>query len=77
MFKTFIGINKLDRERNQSLREKLGVQNIFLKIQQYQENWLQNLELRESVYQNNHYSISQKGEKAWTLEEKKEGPTSH
>jgi hypothetical protein len=54
MFKAFIGITKLDRERNQSLREKLGVQNIVLKIQQYQEKWLQHLELRESVYQNSH-----------------------
>jgi hypothetical protein len=31
-----LGITKLDRERNQSVREKLGVQNIVLEIKQYQ-----------------------------------------
>jgi hypothetical protein len=40
----FLGITKLDRERNQSVREKLGVQNIFLKIKQYQREWLQHVE---------------------------------
>lgn len=39
-----LGITKLDRERNQSLREKLGVQNIVREIQQYQQNWLQHLQ---------------------------------
>jgi hypothetical protein len=36
-----LGITKLDMERNQSVREKLGVQNIVLEIQQYQRQWLQ------------------------------------
>jgi hypothetical protein len=31
-----LGSTKLDRERNQSVREKLGVQNIVLQIKQYQ-----------------------------------------
>jgi hypothetical protein len=31
-----LGITKLDRERNQSVREKLGLQNIVLEIKQYQ-----------------------------------------
>jgi hypothetical protein len=31
-----LGITKLDRERDQSDREKLGVQNIVLEIKQYQ-----------------------------------------
>jgi hypothetical protein len=31
-----LGITKLDRERNQSVREKLRVQNIVLEIKQYQ-----------------------------------------
>jgi hypothetical protein len=35
IFKTFIRITKLDREINQSVREKLGVQNIVLKMRQY------------------------------------------
>jgi hypothetical protein len=31
-----LGITKLGRERNQSVREKLGVQNIVLEIKDYQ-----------------------------------------
>jgi hypothetical protein len=31
-----LGITELDRDRNQSVREKLGVQNIVLEIKQYQ-----------------------------------------
>jgi hypothetical protein len=38
-----LGIPKLDRERNQSMREKLGVQNIVLEIKQYQREWLQHV----------------------------------
>jgi hypothetical protein len=39
-----LGITKLDRERTQSVREKLGVQNIVLEIKQYQREWLQHVE---------------------------------
>jgi hypothetical protein len=39
-----LGITKLDTERNQSVREKLGVQNTVLEIKQYQREWLQHLE---------------------------------
>jgi hypothetical protein len=39
-----LGITKLDREINQSLREKVGVQNIVLEIKQYQREWLQHVE---------------------------------
>jgi hypothetical protein len=39
-----LGITKLDRERNQSIRETLGVQNIVLEIKQYQQEWLQHVE---------------------------------
>jgi hypothetical protein len=42
-----LGITKLDRERNQSVREKLGVQNIVLEIKQYQRQWLQHVERME------------------------------
>jgi hypothetical protein len=38
-----LGITKLDRERNQSVREKLGVQNAVLEIKQYQREWLQHV----------------------------------
>jgi hypothetical protein len=39
-----LGITKLDRERNQSVRERPGVQNIVLEIKQYQREWLQHVE---------------------------------
>jgi hypothetical protein len=39
-----LGITKLDRERNQSVRERLGVQNIVLEIKQYKREWLQHVE---------------------------------
>jgi hypothetical protein len=35
-----LGITKLDKENNQSVREKLGVQNIVKEIKQYQQKWL-------------------------------------
>jgi hypothetical protein len=39
-----LGVTKLDRERNQSVGKKLGVQNIVLEIKQYQREWLQHVE---------------------------------
>jgi len=39
-----LGISKLDRERNQSVWDKMGVQNTVLEIQRYQQKWLQYLE---------------------------------
>jgi hypothetical protein len=39
-----LGITELDRERNQSVREKIGVQNIVLEIKQYQREGLQHVE---------------------------------
>jgi hypothetical protein len=39
-----LGITKSDRERNQSVREKLVVQNIVLEMKQYQREWLQHVE---------------------------------
>jgi hypothetical protein len=39
-----LGITKLDRERNQSVREKLGVQKIVLETKQYQREWIQHVE---------------------------------
>jgi hypothetical protein len=38
------GITELDRQRNQSMREKPGVQNTVLEIKQYQREWLQHVE---------------------------------
>jgi hypothetical protein len=39
-----LGITKLDKEKNQSVREKLGVQNIEKEIKQYQQKWLQHVQ---------------------------------
>jgi hypothetical protein len=38
-----LGITKLDKEKNQTIREKLGVQNIVKQINQYQQKWLQHV----------------------------------
>jgi hypothetical protein len=35
-----LGITKLDKEKNQTIREKLGVQNIVKEIKQYQQKRL-------------------------------------
>jgi hypothetical protein len=39
-----LGITKSDREKNQSVREKLGVQNTVLEIKQYQREWPKHVE---------------------------------
>jgi len=38
------GITKLDKEKNQNIREKTGVQNIVKEQKQYQEKWLQHVQ---------------------------------
>jgi len=42
--KHLLGITKLDKEKNQCIREKNGAENIVKKIKQYQEKWLQHIE---------------------------------
>ena len=39
-----LGITKLDKEKNQCVREKTGAQNIVKEIKQYQEKWLQQVQ---------------------------------
>jgi len=39
-----LGITKVDKEKNQCIRQKTGAQNIVTEIKQYQENWLQNVQ---------------------------------
>ena len=36
-----LGITKLDKEKDQCIREKTGAQNIVKEIKQYQKKWLQ------------------------------------
>ena len=38
-----LGVTKLDEQRNLSVRDKLGIQNIVWKIQRYQQKWQQHL----------------------------------
>jgi len=37
-------ITKLDREKNQCIRQKMGVQNIVKEIKQYQKKWLHHVQ---------------------------------
>ena len=39
-----LGITKLDKEKNQSIRKKTGAQNIVKEIKQYQKKWLQHVQ---------------------------------
>jgi len=42
-----LGITKLDKEKNQCIREKTGAQNLVKEIKQYQEKWLQHVQRME------------------------------
>jgi len=56
-------ITKLDKEKNQCLRQKTGAQNIVKEIKQYQKKWLQHVQRMDTNdYQNKHYNINQKDE---------------
>jgi len=43
-----LGITKLDKEKNQCVREKTGAQNIVKEIKQYQKKWLQHVQRMET-----------------------------
>ena len=42
-----MGISKLDKEKNQRIREKKGAENIVKEIKQYQKKWLQHVQRME------------------------------
>jgi len=44
LLRHLLGITKLDKEKNQCIREKTGAQNIVKEIKQYQEKWLQHVQ---------------------------------
>jgi len=44
ILRQLLGITKLDKEKNQCIREKTGAQNTVKKIKQYQKKWLQHIE---------------------------------
>jgi hypothetical protein len=39
-----LGITKLDKDKNQCIREKTGARNIVKEIKKYQEKWLQHVQ---------------------------------
>jgi len=57
-----LGITKLDKQKNQCIRQKTGAQNIVKDIKQCQEKWLQHVHRMDTDYQNKHYNIDQKDE---------------
>ena len=60
--KHLLGITKLDKEKNQCIRQKMGTKNIVKEIKQYQIKWLQHIQRMDTDYQNKHYNINQKDE---------------
>ena len=57
-----LGIIKLDKEKNQCIRQKTGAQNIVKEIKQYHKKWLQHVQRMDTDYQNKQYNINQKDE---------------
>jgi hypothetical protein len=43
-----LGITRLDKEKNQCIRQKTGAQNIVKEIKQYQKKWLQHVQRMET-----------------------------
>jgi len=52
-----LGITKVDKEKNQCIRQKTGAQNIAKEIKQYQKKWLQHIQRKDTDYQTKHYNI--------------------
>jgi len=57
-----LGITKLDKEKNQCIRQKTGAQNIVKEIKQFQKKWIQHVQRMDTNYQNKHYNTNQKDE---------------
>ena len=71
-----LGITKLDKEKNQCIREKTGAQNTVQEIKQYQKKWLQHIQ-RMDTNRMPRKALRQTGRKKerGTAEEEMEGPT--
>jgi len=73
-----LGITKLDKEKNQCIRQKTGTQNIVKEIKQYQKKWLQQVQRMDTnrlPKQALQYKPKRTKEHR-TTEEEMEGPTS-
>ena len=58
-----LGITKLDKEKNQCIREETGAQSIVNEIKQYQKKWLQHVQRMDTNrLPKKHYNIDQKDE---------------
>jgi hypothetical protein len=58
-----LGITKLDKEKDQCVKEKTGAQNIVKEIKQYQVKWLQHVQKMDANrLKNKHYNINQNEE---------------
>jgi len=44
-----LGITKLDKERNQCIRGKMGPQNVAKQLKQYQKKWLQHVQRMDII----------------------------
>jgi hypothetical protein len=57
-----LGITKLDKEKNQCIRQKTGAHNIVKEIKQYQKKWGYSMYRgwTQTDYQNKHYNTNQK-----------------
>jgi len=62
IFRHLIGITKLDKEKNQCIRQKTRAQNTVKEIKEYQKKWLQIVQRMDTEYQNKHYNINRKDE---------------
>ena len=73
-----LGITKLDKEKNQCIRQKKGAQNIVVKeIKQYQKKWLQHVQSMDADrLPKQALQYKPKGRRNRTAEEEMEGPTS-
>ena len=76
-----LGITKLDKEKNQYIRQKKrgggGAQNIVKEIKQYQEKWLQHVHRMDTNrLPKQALQYKPKGRRNRTTEEEVEGPTS-
>jgi hypothetical protein len=49
IFETLMGITKLVKEKNTSIRKKTGAQNIVKEIEQYQQKWLQHVQRMDKI----------------------------
>ena len=73
--KHLLGITKLDKEKNQCIREKTSAQNIVKEIRQYQKKWLQHVQRMDTNRITKQNDIDQKDEGTWDNRRRDGGPT--